>query len=119
MSDNISLVGKVGIHWKEDQPVTRKVRQEMEMDGTIQTLVGLLLMAKNSKEIRQTNTYKGSGGVEQDYLCLVSRFPEEFRGESSPDCTVHIKPDIAEQPWDAIGDVYVYNVPRWIAEAAK
>lgn len=119
MSDNISLLEGMGIHWKEDQPVTRHVRQQMEKDGTIRTLVDLLLSDKNSQEARQSKSYCDSGGVEQDYLCIVSRLREEFRHSSSPDFKVHIKPDIDELPWDAIGDVYISNIPKWLKESVE
>ena len=119
MPHHISLSEEMGIHWTEDQPVTRQVRQQMEKDGVIKDLVGRLVSNKNSPESRHCGRYRDLSGFERDYLCLLTRVPEEYRYEGSHDFVVLIKPDIRAHPWDAIGNVYVGKIPDWLKESMQ
>ena len=54
MPHHISLLEGMGIHWTEDQPITRHVRQQMEKDGLIKDLVDRLIGDKNAPETQQS-----------------------------------------------------------------
>ena len=117
MPHHISLLEGMGIHWTEDQPITRHVRQQMEKDGLIKDIVDRLIGDKNAPETQQSRRYRDLSGSERDYLCLLRRVPEEFRYEGSHDFVVLIKPHVATDPWDAIGHLYIGNVPDWLKES--
>ena len=71
MSHHISLSNDMGIHWTEDQPYNRHVRQQMEKDGLIKYLVDRLVADRNSPETYQLGLYPDLSGSEQNYLCLL------------------------------------------------
>ncbi len=120
MSSHISILGNIAINWVEDQPSIRPVRIRFEQDGIIRRLIDKL-QGTNEQNAVESKEYEHPKGTLHRYVCLISRYPRETGipppNYSMPKYACNIKYEGASNPWDAIGDVYVGDIPDWLKAA--
>ena len=118
----LTVEGKLLVHWTEDQPSIRPVKDYFMQTGVVGDLVGILRADKSlqvAKKEKELTGFLGDVFVQGQYLCAVQRWPVEQPCPSDPHFFVTIGRNDPRTPSDAVGYVYEAPFPEWLSEEAR
>src|SRR3989338_5061002 len=117
MPHHISNLGdSLVIHWREDQPTIRTVKEQIVDSGLVRELVGRS-ESGIEEEVEERGLYLNRSGEGHTYVCFLRRLPPTKNASTEailPKYEISIKREGSAS--DAIGDVYTDGIPDWLQE---
>lgn len=102
------------VHWTEDQPSIKAVKNHFVRNGVVSDLVSVLIADESRTVARKEETLNG-----RQYMCEVKLWPVEHPNKNDPNFVIGIGYDVRNMLWDAVGYAYKSPFPGWLSEEAR